>query len=186
VNHRHRISGPYIKTVLPDGTGDGIFVCGCGKEHLKIELSDTGQAGSVEPWRFSYYPWQGPARRVRFGAPDIAACAFVPQEVHRQVASETSGLAMGSPHEFSQHHCSAADSRAKRDHDYILHALGCPAILFTKQGHSSIIFNSKAKAEVLHCPLLEIEMHRILVFFSVERMRPLRTSTTPGNPTATP
>ena len=56
---------------------------------------------------------------------------------------------MGAAHQFSQHHCGTADSGAERDHNDILHALGCPRVLFAKQGHPSIIFDAKTKTELL-------------------------------------
>jgi hypothetical protein len=61
VNERNRVSRPYAQAMLPDCTGDGIFVSSCGEERLKIDLLYAGQAGFVESRCLSYYPWQCPA-----------------------------------------------------------------------------------------------------------------------------
>jgi hypothetical protein len=58
VNQRNSVSRPYVQTMLPDFTGNGIFVTGCGEERLKIDLRYAGQAGFVESRCLSYYPRQ--------------------------------------------------------------------------------------------------------------------------------
>jgi hypothetical protein len=68
---------------------------------------------------------------------------------------------MGAAHQFSQHHCGTADSGAQRDHNDILHTVDYPRVLFAKQGHPSIILYPNTKAELLKCPLIEIQMNRI-------------------------
>ena len=73
-------------------------------------------------------------------------------------------MGMGAAHQFSQHHCGAADSGAERDHYDILHSLGRPRVLFGKQGHPSIILDPKTKTKLLNCPPLEVKMNRIFIF----------------------
>jgi hypothetical protein len=58
VDHRNRVSRPYVQTMLLNCTRDSISVSGCSEERLKVELSDLGQARFVKSWCFSRNLWQ--------------------------------------------------------------------------------------------------------------------------------
>jgi hypothetical protein len=110
------------------------------------------------------HQWNRPPCGLGLGTSDVSTGASSAIEKHGEVPAQAAGLRVFTSNQLSPDHRRTANACSQCGHDHIVKAASRSGILFAKECHASVIFNSQEEAEFLPGPCHEIDPDRIIIF----------------------